>query len=84
MYNVYDVMEMMRRTQLYLDEHKYQFLKTVAKSSQKSMAEVVRDIIQNYMNRFEENDSFYDVIGIADVKEEDVASRYEDFLYNCD
>lgn len=36
------------------------------------------------MNRFEEHDSLYDVIGIADVKEEDVASRYEDVLYNCD
>lgn len=48
------------------------------------MAEIVRNIIQAYMNRFEEHDSLYDVIGIADVKEEDVASRYEDVLYNCD
>jgi len=29
----------------------------------------------------ERNDSLYDIIGIADVPEDNVAAGYEDFLY---
>lgn len=71
---------MMRRTQLYLDEEKYQFLKSMAKSKNKSMAEFVREIIGFYMEGFKETDSLYSIIGITDV-EEDVAAKYEDYLY---
>ena len=81
LYNVYEVIVMMRRTQLYLEEDKYQFIKTIARSRKKSMAEFVREIIYSYMNKFEKDDSLYDIIGIADVPEDNVAARYEDFLY---
>lgn len=71
----------MRRTQLYLDEDKYQFVKTLAKNRKESMAQVVRDIIGFYITDFKQNDPLFEVIGIAD-REEDIASNYEDYLSN--
>jgi len=71
---------MMRRTQLYLDEEKYHFLKMMAKSKNKSMSEFIREIIDFYIKDFREKDSFCNLIGITDV-EEDIASSYEDYLY---
>lgn len=72
---------MMRRTQLYLDEATYQFLRSLARSKEKSMAEVVREIIDSFRTNYQEKDSLFEVIGIADIKEKHIASRYEEVLY---
>lgn len=72
---------MLHRTQLYLDESMYQFLKNLAKSKNESIAEVVRYIIDYYKSKSgKEKDSLYEVIGIGNMKD-NLAADYEDYLY---
>jgi len=71
---------MLHRTQLYLDEAMYQFLKNLAKSKNESMAEIVRYIINYYKSKTSEKDSLYEVMGIGNIKD-NLASNYEDYLY---
>ncbi|MFH1452417.1 MAG: hypothetical protein ABIH00_00330 [Armatimonadota bacterium] len=74
---------MLHRTQLYLDEAMYQFLKNLAKIKNKSMAEVVRYIVDYYRSQTSEKDTLYEVMGIGNVKD-NLASGYEDYLYGED
>lgn len=71
---------MLHRTQLYLDEAMYQFIRNLAKSRNKSLAEIVRYIIDYYKSKTAEKDSLYDVMGIGNIKD-NLASDYEDYLY---
>lgn len=71
----------MRRTQLYLDEARYQFLLNLAKKKRESIAQVVRELIDAFKEKkLTKRDSLFQVCGIAKDKT-DVAENYEDYLY---
>ena len=75
----------MHRTQLYLDETHYQFLVQCARQRGKSLAHVVRDLIDERMRipgkGRTKRDSFWKTIGSAAGDGARVAENYEDFLY---
>lgn len=71
----------MRRTQLYLDEARYQFLVNFAKKRKESIAQAVRDLIDAFRKKkVSKRDPLFEVCGIVKDKP-DVAENYEDYLY---
>ena len=73
----------MHRTQLYLDESRYQYIISLAQKMGTSIASVFRMLIDEHidMNSRNKNDSFFKVVGIASGTGESVAEHYEDILY---
>lgn len=53
-YNTYT----MRRTQIYLDEHQVAQLQAVAKTSDRSVSEIIRDAVNEKLARVDEPDDF--------------------------
>jgi len=53
-YNIYT----MRRTQIYLDEHQVAQLQAAAKTSDRSVSEIIRDAIDEKLARADEPDDF--------------------------
>ncbi|MFH1148267.1 MAG: hypothetical protein V1736_11250 [Pseudomonadota bacterium] len=77
----------MHRTQIYLDETRYNYLLGLARKQKKSLAQVIRELIDERIQERvmrKEEDPFYAVIGIAEGTGEPVAERYEDVLYGRD
>ena len=74
----------MHRTQLYLDEARYQYVVTLAQKEGLSLAGVFRRLIDEHsagINTIKEKDPFWNVIGIGKGSGESVAENYEGFLY---
>ncbi|MDP3013295.1 MAG: hypothetical protein Q8M92_03570 [Candidatus Subteraquimicrobiales bacterium] len=74
----------MHRTQIYLDETRYQYLVNLARRQKKSIAQVIRELVDEHVKKRagqKEEDSFFKVIGIAAGTGEAIAERYEDVLY---
>lgn len=74
----------MHRTQVYLEESQYQLLRSLARRKGKSLAAVLRDILDAYLQApvgtaFQ--DPFRRVIGIGKGDGSAVAEDYEDYLY---
>ena len=75
----------MHRTQLYLDEPRYQYLLDLARQKKESLAQVVRDLLDEYKKRTVKQpkaDPFFKVIGIGKGDGKPVACDYETYLYN--
>ena len=73
----------MHRTQIYLDDGQYEMLRSQARRKGKSMASIIREILDEYLrgtgNR--SRDPLLDVIGIGAGDGSAVAEHYEDYLY---
>lgn len=76
---------MAHRTQLYLDDSQYHFLKDLSRSERKSIASIIRDwinerrqtrSIQNYAK-----DPFFKAQGLFNSKTPDMATHFDDYLY---
>jgi plasmid stability protein len=74
----------MRRTQIYLDEGQHEMLQSRARREGKSLAAIIRDILDAYLcgSRMPvAADPFRRVIGIGKGDGSAVAQNYEDYLY---
>ncbi len=72
------------RTQIYLEEGHYQMLRSIARRKGKSLAAVLRDIIDCYLqpsSATADSDPFHRVIGIGKGDGSAVAENYENYLY---
>lgn len=74
----------MRRTQVYLEDEHYRALRARARREGKSMAAVLRDILERHFGLLTEpgeSDPFDDVIGIGEGDGSGIAEHFEDYLY---
>ncbi len=73
----------MHRTQIYLDEGQYQLLRARARRQGKSLAAIIREIIDEYLDtgKRAKGDPLAAVIGIGEGDGSAVAENYEDYLY---
>lgn len=76
---------MMHRTQLYLDEARYQFLVRWAQKRGESIAQAVRSLIDERMAASpppkRRKDPIWKVVGLGSGDGSRVAENYEDYLY---
>lgn len=76
----------MHRTQLYLDEARYEYLSALARQKGTSIAQVVRDLIDKERNRRKKRrgkaDPIWEMVGIIEDERKDIASNYESYLYD--
>lgn len=75
---------MAHRTQLYLDDAQYQYLKNTARREKKSIAKLIREWVDERrqvksMKKYL-NDPFFKLRGIFSDKG-DVAENFDDYLY---
>lgn len=73
----------MHKTQLYLETNQYLLLKDWAVKQRKSIAQVVRELVDSALKRAGEGplDSIYDVVGKADSGFSNVSQNADDYLY---
>jgi hypothetical protein len=74
----------LHRTQVYLEESQYELLRSLARRKGRSLAAVLRDILDAYLQapaRATRQDPFRRVIGIGKGDGSRVAENYEDYLY---
>ena len=83
---------MAHRTQLYLDDSQYHYLKDLARRKKKSIAQIVREWIEEKKahleikkkNKAEKeylNDSFFKMRGIFKSGVPDMGEHFDDYLY---
>lgn len=76
---------MNHKTQLYLDEARYQFLAQWARKKGESIAQAVRDLIDERMKAAvkskKKRDALWKAVGLGSGDGSRVAENYEDYLY---
>lgn len=73
----------MHRTQIYLDESQYELLRSRARREGKSLASIIREILDQHFRGDAPSpaDPLAAVIGIGSGNGAAVAEHYEDYLY---
>ncbi len=76
---------MAHRTQLYLDDHHYEYLKKISLLEKKSITQVVRDWIEEKQQKNKskkyEKDSFWKICKLGKSGKSDIAQNFDDDLY---
>ncbi len=76
---------MAHRTQIYLDEGQYQYLKDLSSSGGKSIAGIIREWIDEKRKqralRNYKKDPFFQARGIFGNGYSDIAKHFDDYLY---
>jgi len=73
-----------RRTQIYLEDSQYELLRSRARREGKSMAAVIREILDEYLGgkaSMSRRDPLRHAIGIGKGDGAAVAENYQDYLY---
>jgi|CXWL01.1.fsa_nt_gi hypothetical protein len=74
----------MHKTQLYLEESQYLILRDWAVKRKKSIAQLVREMIDMAIAPKQSHDPLFDVLGIASTKHDNVSRHVDDYLYGDD
>lgn len=76
---------MAQRTQLYLEDSQYEFLKDLARAEKKSIAQIIREWIDERRQKRAlskiEKDPFWEIRGIGASGCSDVGRRFDEYLY---
>lgn len=76
---------MAHRTQLYLEDSQYQYLRDLARKEKKSVAQLIRDWIEEKRKARKSTkylkDSFFKGRGIFSSGVPDMAEHFDDYLY---
>ena len=76
---------MIHRTQLHLNDSQYQYLKDLAKSERKSVAQIVREWIEEKkkkrVTRRFKHDPIFKMRGIFSSGRPDMGENFDDYLY---
>ena len=73
----------MHRTQIYLDDLEYRYLKDLAKTEGKSMAAIIRTWIKDHIKKRirKKKDPLLELSGIIKKAPKDMASKFDKYLY---
>lgn len=73
----------MHKTQLYLENHQYLLLKDWASKRKKSIAHLVRELIDGALQRSAQNprDCLNDIVGTAESGYSNISQNADDYLY---
>ena len=78
-------MSCMHKTQIYLDDLEYHYVKDLAKSTSKSMTQLIRDWVREHIrarqNTAQTTDPFFKICGIAQKEKSDIATNFDTHLY---
>lgn len=80
----------MHRTQLYLDEARYSYIASLAKQQKTSIAQIIRNFIDQYRQQTTtqklKDDPIYKIIGLykGGKRPVSVAEHYETYLYGTE
>lgn len=76
---------MSHRTQVYLDKNQYDFLKEQSKNQDKSMANLIRDWIDEkrriLFQKDGDKDTLFEIRGLFKSGQTDIAEKFDDYLY---
>ena len=76
---------MAHRTQLYLEDAQYEYLKELTRAQKKSMARIIREWIDEKRQarkvKKNMNDPFWKMRGIGSSGKPDMAEHFDDYLY---
>lgn len=76
---------MTHRTQINLNDSEYHFLRDMAREQKKSIAQIVRDWIdEKRKKRFTkkyDNDSFWKIRGLGSSGRTDIGKNFDEYLY---
>lgn len=71
----------MRRTTIFADDNLIDEIREISKEEKRSVAEVVREAMQNYITQKRTGKKKISFIGIGDSGREDVAEKHEALLW---
>ena len=80
----------MVRTQIYLEKEQYQHLKQLSKSSEKTMAALIREAIDCYLiqeqspQMLSAQDPIFDLIGMFESDSSDGSRHRDTYLYDAE
>lgn len=76
---------MAHRTQLYLEDSQYHFLKDLARSQKRSIAQIIRNWIEEKKRKGAlkkyEKDPFFKIRGLFSSGNPDIARNFDSYLY---
>ena len=71
----------MQRTTIFADEYLLREIKDLAKLERRSVADIIREALVQYLNARKPPDARLSFIGIGDSGRKDLAERHEDLLW---
>ena len=70
------------RTQISLEDWQYHMLLDESRKTKKSLSQIIRDLVSEKFSRGrKKKDSIFDIIGIAEGKDPNVARDHDKYLY---
>ena len=76
---------MIHRTQLYLEETQYEYIKVLASSLKKSIAEIIREWIDQHIEKQTDKkittNPFWKTVGMISSGKNDSARKFDEYLY---
>ena len=71
----------MRRTTIFADDHLLNEIKDLANQEKRSVAELIRDALDQYLRAKRKSGKSFSFIGIGESGRDDVAERHEELLW---
>lgn len=71
----------MRRTTIFADEQLLNELRELARQERKSVAELIRDALEQYIRSKQKSPRRLSIIGIGKSGRSDIAEKHEEFLW---
>jgi metal-responsive CopG/Arc/MetJ family transcriptional regulator len=71
----------MRRTTIFADDHLLNEIKDLANQEKRSVAELIRDALDQYLRAKRKSGKPLSFIGIGESGRDDVAEKHEDLLW---
>lgn len=74
----------MRRTTIFADDSLIDAIKEISREEDRSVAEIVREAMQNYIKQKRYRKKKVSFIGIGDSGRRNIAEKHEEFLWKQD
>jgi len=71
----------MKRTTIFADDHLMAEIRDISKHEKKSIAEVMREAMMNYIKIKRQGKSKLSFIGVGDSGRDDIAGKHEELLW---
>ncbi|MEK6713656.1 MAG: ribbon-helix-helix protein, CopG family [Nitrospirota bacterium] len=71
----------MKRTTIFAEEELYKEIKDISKEENRSVAEVIREAMGNYINQKRQKKKRLSFIGIGNSGRKDIAENHEELLW---
>lgn len=71
----------MQRTTIFADEYLLRYIKDIARQEKRSVADIIRDALVQYINSRKTPSAKFSFIGIGDSGRSDLSEKNEDLLW---